>query len=169
VFRETGDRHQAAQALGDLVESGPIPIGAILAEPRDAGQDDARIDLAQRGVINAQPVFHIRPVVFDHHISRGHQLAKQGNALRRLEIQRDRALVAMQILEVRALARTPQIFFASGLDLDDIGAKVSEMSGADRARPHAGQVEHTQVGQGVGCLNSSHGLLGIRSSLSARD
>jgi hypothetical protein len=42
--RQPGDRHEPAHALGDLVEAGPVAIGAALAEARDAGIDQARVD-----------------------------------------------------------------------------------------------------------------------------
>ena len=45
---QAGDRHQPAHALGDLIEAGPVAIGAVLAEAGDAGIDQARIDRPQR-------------------------------------------------------------------------------------------------------------------------
>src|SRR5262249_52765752 len=42
-----GDGHEAAHALRDLVEAGPVAVGTVLAEARDAGVDEARIEGAQ--------------------------------------------------------------------------------------------------------------------------
>ena len=50
-----GDRHQPAHALRDLVEAGPVAIGPVLAEAGNAGVDEARIDRAQRLVVDAEP------------------------------------------------------------------------------------------------------------------
>src|SRR5262249_27961556 len=50
-----GDRHQAAHALGDLIEARALRVGAVLAEARNARIDKARIDLAQRLVVDAEP------------------------------------------------------------------------------------------------------------------
>ena len=47
LARDAGDRHEAAHALRDLVEARPVAVGAVLAEARDAGEDDARVDLAR--------------------------------------------------------------------------------------------------------------------------
>ena len=56
---------------------------------------------------------------------------------RRLEVQRDQSLVAMQVEHVGAIARTGHQFGATGmggrLDPDDIGAKVGELLDAGRA------------------------------------
>ena len=41
---QAGDRHQPAHPLRDLVEAGPVAIGAGLAEPGDAGIDELRVD-----------------------------------------------------------------------------------------------------------------------------
>ncbi len=53
-----GDRHEAAHALGDLVDPGAALIGAVLAEAGDAAVDDARVDLPDRLVIDAEAVLH---------------------------------------------------------------------------------------------------------------
>ena len=49
-----GDRHQPAHALRDLIEAGALVIGAILAEAGDAAIDDARVDLAQALIVDAE-------------------------------------------------------------------------------------------------------------------
>src|SRR5215469_9992725 len=54
LTRQPGDRHQAAHALGDLVDAGSTRVRAILAEAGDATVDDTRIDLADRLVIDAE-------------------------------------------------------------------------------------------------------------------
>ena len=61
---------------------------------------------------------------------------------RLLQIERHRAFVAVQILEVRTVARTARLLAAGilhqGVDLDDIGAPVREL-------PYAGRPERTRV------------------------
>ena len=49
------DGHQPAHALRDLVEARTLAVGPVLAEARDAGVDEARVDLAQRRVVDAEP------------------------------------------------------------------------------------------------------------------
>jgi hypothetical protein len=57
LARQPGDGHQAAHALGYLVEARPVAVGAVLAEAGQAHVHEARVDLAQRLVIEAEPVF----------------------------------------------------------------------------------------------------------------
>ena len=44
-----------AHALHDLVDAGPVLVGAVLAEGGNAGEDEARIDGLQRLVVEAKP------------------------------------------------------------------------------------------------------------------
>ncbi len=71
---------------------------------------------------------------------------KRREPLLRLQVQRDGALVAVQVLEVRTLARTARRLSGHQLgrllDLDDIGAPVGELAHAGRPRPDLGQVEN---------------------------
>ena len=68
LARHAGDRHQPAHALRDLVEARPVAIGAVLAEAGDAGEDDALVDLAQRVVVDAEPVLHVGAEILHHHV-----------------------------------------------------------------------------------------------------
>ena len=104
-----GDRHQPAHALGDLIEARPLVIGPVLPEPGDAAVDDARIDLAQALVVDAELAFDVGAEVLDHHVSLLGEALEHFQALRVLQVERHRALVAVQILEVRALARTARL------------------------------------------------------------
>ena len=105
---QTGDRHQAAHALGDLVEARTVGIGAVLAEAGQAHVDEPRIDRAQRLVVDAEPLLHVGPVVLDQHVGGGRQLLQDRDALGRLEVERDAALVAVQVEEIGAVARPAQ-------------------------------------------------------------
>ena len=106
--RQAGDRHQPAHALRDLVEARPVGVGPVLAEARNARIDEARIDRGERRVVDAEPLLHVGAVVLHHDVGlRGH-LLQHRDAFGRLQVQRDRALVAVQVLEVRTLARAAQ-------------------------------------------------------------
>ena len=74
-------------------------------------------------------------------------------ALRVLQVERHRALVAVQILEVGTLARAARLLAAGILqqriDLDDIGAPVRQLPHAGRPGADAGQIEHGEAGQGL--------------------
>src|SRR4029453_5380559 len=77
-----------------------------------------------------------------------------------LQVQRHGALVAVQILEIRAVARAAGLFPAGILqqriDLDDIGAPVGELAHAGRSGTDAGEVEHGEAGQGLGSAGKWH-------------
>ena len=102
---QAGDRHQPAHALRDLVDARPVAIGAVLAEAGNAGEDDAFVDLAQFVVVDAEPVFHVGAEILHHHIGLRDHAQEGGVPLRRLEVEGHAALVAMQVLEIRSLAR----------------------------------------------------------------
>jgi hypothetical protein len=74
-----------------------------LSKPRDAAINDPRIDPGDRLVVDAQPVLDIRAVVLDHNIATLRQLEEDFAAFLALEIERHRALVSVQVLEVKTV------------------------------------------------------------------
>src|SRR2546421_255156 len=102
---QAGDGHQAAQPLRDLVVAGTVTVRTALAEARDARVDDARVDRAERLVVDAEPVLDVGTEVLDHHVGLGGQLLEDLDPLGVLEVERDRALVAMEVLEVEVVPR----------------------------------------------------------------
>ena len=154
--RQPGDRHQPAHALGDLVEAGAVGVGPVLAEAGDAGENDPRIDLAQALVVDAEPVLDVGAEVLDHHVGLPDHAAKHRDAVLLLHVQRDAALVAVDALEIRAVALAAHAFggvdLFRRLDLDDVGAPVGELAHRRRARAHAGQVEHDEAGKRSGAF-----------------
>src|SRR6185437_740329 len=141
---QAGDRHQPAHALRDLVEAGAVAIGPVLAEAGNAAENDALVDLFETLIVDAEPVLDVGPVVFDHHVGLLDHAAEGGDALRRLQVERDAALVAVQVLEVGIAARAARALalfqMRRGLDLDDVGAPIGELAHASGAGAHAGQI-----------------------------
>ena len=150
--RQAGDRHQPAHALRDLVEARPVAIGTVLAEAGDAGIDDALVDLFQQLVIDAETFLHVGTEILHHHVGLLHQAIE--HLARRLvfQIERDRALVAMQILEIRAAPRAAHglgaLFFRC-VDLDDIGAPVRQLPHGGGTGAHAGEIENRKAGKSL--------------------
>jgi hypothetical protein len=145
-----GDRHQPAHALGDLVEARPLGVRPVLAEAGNAAEHDALVDLLQRFIVDAETVFHVGAEILDHDVGLFDQPLERGEALRRLQIERHAAFVALKILEVGAFAR-PARALALGqvgrrLDLDDIGAPVAQLAHASRAGSDPGQIEDSEAG-----------------------
>ncbi len=145
-----GDRHQSAHPLSDLVDPGPTGIGSVLAKAGDAAIDDARVDLLDRLVIDAEPVLDVGFVVLDDDVGALGELEEDRAALLALQVQCHRPLVAVQILEIRAVAAAAGGVdqFARGLDLDHLRAPIGEL--AHRRRPGAvgGQVNDEEIVQG---------------------
>ena len=85
---------------------------------------------------------------------------KAARALRRFQIERHAALVAMQVLEVGAVARAARTLallqMRRRLDLDDVGAPVGELAHAGRPRAHAREIENGEAGKGLGCPGKRH-------------
>ena len=163
--RQAGDRHQPAHALRDLVEARPFLVGAVLAIGRDAGIDDARIDGLQVRIIDPQPPFHVGAEILDHHIGLLREPQQQRAPGLVLEVDGDAALVAVQILEIAAVAgaanRVAALQPLRRFDLDDIGAPIGELARAGRPRTHPRQIEHGEMierGRGAGIRLVLQGL-----------
>ncbi len=148
-----GDRHQATHALGDLVDAGARRIGAALAEAGDRAVDDARVDLGDRVVVDLEPMLHVRAVVLDDDVGFGRELHEDRMAFGGLEVQRHRLLVAMQVLEVEAVARAAGgvgAFAGRRLDLDDMRPPVGELAHRGWTGTVRRQVKDGDMGQGQG-------------------
>jgi hypothetical protein len=127
-------------------------IGAILAEAGDAAIDDARIDLAQAVVIDAEPGLDVGAEIFDHHVGLFHKPPKHFEALPVLQVERHGPLVPVQVLEIGTMPRAARLFAGGilhqGIDLDDIGAPVRKLPHTGRPGADPGKVEHGEAGQG---------------------
>ena len=148
-----GHRHQPRKALCDLVEAWPVAVRTILAESGNAAKDDSRIHPSERFVVDPEPILDVGTEILDHDVGLGDQLQKQFPADLRLQVERQRALVAVQVLEVRAVARSAEIVIGGRFDLDHVGTEVGELSDAGRAGTHARQVEDTQRRERAGSLD----------------
>ena len=160
---QAGDRHQPTHALGDLIHAGAMAVRTGLAETADAAIDDARVHRPDVVVRHLQPVLHLGAHVLDDDVGGFHQAHERCVAFGRLQVQRHRALVAMQVLEVEAVAVAGDILAVGGgrLDLDDVGAPVRQVPHAGGPGPRQGQVQHLQAVQ-------RHAGLGLGEQLICR-
>src|SRR5438552_2619143 len=101
---DTGNGHQAAHTLGNLVHARAIPIRAALPKARDAAVDDTGVDRAQALVIDTQTLFHAGAVIFHDDVSILRQALENGYSLRLSEVERDALFVAVQVLEIKPVA-----------------------------------------------------------------
>ena len=145
-----GDGHQSAHPLGDLIDPGPIAVGPALPEAGNAAVDQARVDGTQALVVDAETPLDVRPVVLHHDIGRLRQLLEDRHPFRLSQVQGHGALVAMQVLEVEAVAVAAHAIprpSAGHLDLDGPSAPIHQLPNAGRAGPSAGKIEHREAPQ----------------------
>src|SRR6185437_13890795 len=100
------------------------------------------------------------PEILHHDVRLCDQPPEGGKPLRRFQVERHAAFVALKILEVGAFARAarPLAFgqMRRRLYLDDIGAPVAELPHAGRARTDAGEIEDGKTGKGLGSSGKRH-------------
>ena len=129
--------------------TGAVAVGAGLAEAGDAGDDEARGAGEEDVGTEAEALHASGAEVLDDDVGILRQLHEDGLALGTLEIERQRALVAMQVLEVEAVALAAHrvdVVVGRRLDLDDAGAPVGELARCRRSGAVRGQIEDADVG-----------------------
>src|SRR3546814_20213058 len=105
-----------------------------LAIARHGHIDQARIDRRQRFIIDAQPLGDAGAVILDEDVGALDQIEQDRLALRRLEVDRERTLVAVERQEgdvdpvaARAARRGMALPFAGHrFDLDDLGPQIAQ-------------------------------------------
>ena len=100
-------RPEKAWMIG--IVGGLVGVGALLAEAADRDVDDAGRDRADGGLVEAEPLDHAGPEVLHEHVGAGGQPLDDVGALRGLEVDGERALVAVEVEELaeKPLRRLP--------------------------------------------------------------
>lgn len=163
-----GDVDEAGGGLHGLVVGGVTgPVG-VAAETLGVCVDQARVARGDVVVRQAQAAEGVRAHVGDEHV-RGVDQVQGLSALGVvLEVERDAALVAVDVEVERGHAgRGAVLADADGvrgrLDLDHVGAEVSEDLGGVGAHHDGREVDHAHTVQGAG------GGVGVRHRSSFRD
>ena len=150
--RQPGHAHQAAHALGDLVHAAAGRVRAVLAEPGDRAVDQPRV-AARAPSAKPKPSRSLTggPHVLDQHVGRVRQAQQHVTAARRLEVQGQRPLVPVQVLEVAAVpgfvGRAVGGVAGRRLHPDDVGPPVGQLADAGRAGPRHGEVDDPDVAE----------------------
>jgi hypothetical protein len=158
--RRTGaaDRMQRPRQ-GDVVQV--VPRGQRqrpgLAEAGDTPVDQLGLLRQTRLGAEAQPLHRLRPKALDQRIAAGDEPARERHPFGGLQIDRDRALAAVQQVELRrpldaqAAGRKP-------VHTQHLGAQIGQQHAAHRARPDAGELHHLHAAQRslAHCLFSSY-------------
>ena len=138
----TGDRHQPALCLNDVIVTKPRGGGTGAAIARDRAIDQARIDLGDAGIIEPEPVEPAELVILDQDVRFGGKVENDRLPLRARQIDRDRAFAAIGAEIIGALParerRTPGAGVVAAfrvLDLDHFGAQIGEDLPAPWPRP----------------------------------
>jgi hypothetical protein len=153
---------QAAHHLHHLIQRGAVVVGAgQKAFVADVNQ--ARVELFQGLVIEAQLLHGLGLEVLAHHVGGGDQPEHRFLALWRVQVQRQAFLVAVEQRK-KAGARAEQaarVVALGRLDLDHLRAQVAQHHAAGRAHDHVGEFDDAQtvVGQWRGSRNghATHG------------
>ena len=138
AVRIAGDGHQPAHGEHHEVVVREPAVGTPLAEPRDGGHDEGRVDLPEPRVVQLQPGQPSRRVAFDQDVGAGNQRSQPVAVFRKLEIQFQGALVGVEMGEhqtgVAGKGRqAPHRVTARRLDLEDLHAEVRQEAAAHLA------------------------------------
>ncbi len=144
--------HSGIAEVVDVV-AGHASARAVLAVAADRGEHHARVRRGERGVPDAERVDHAGAEALDDDVGAPREGEERPAAARVLEVDRDRALVAVHRPVERACgpavrAERARIVAGTGvLDLDDVGAQIGEMERAHRPGQQPRQVEHAHAGE----------------------
>ncbi|MPN11096.1 hypothetical protein SDC9_158397 [bioreactor metagenome] len=142
---------QAAHGLADHAEARQIAVRAGLAVARDTQNDQAGVELVQFVWRHAPAFQRAGAKVLDQHVGLGNQAARNVLRLLLAQIQRHRFLVARLHLPPHrgaVLQKPPvaqRIARSCGLDLDDLGTKVTQRLAAERAGDELAHLHHTHT------------------------
>ena len=133
-----GHAHEPTLRLDDDVERRPIGVRSVQAPSGHGHVHQTRIAVQKISRGETQVVHRARAQVLDDHVGGPDEEREQLSSGLALEIDRDRALVAVEPSEVRALAvrdgleHSGEISAARALHLDHIGPEIGELHPAER-------------------------------------
>jgi hypothetical protein len=146
-------RGRARHALHQVVEGRLVAVGSLARIAQRIGIDDRRVDLLQVLVAEAQPLDRLRAAVVDEQVGVLDHVLQDGAGGRLLEVEAERALVAVGRHVDRAHGRGVAEAAARGaqqvafrrLDLDHVGAHVGQMLRGERPQQNRCQIDHTHA------------------------
>src|SRR5581483_674271 len=156
-----GHVHDAGFALDDGVVSRQLRVRPRVTVAGDRAVDQAGVDRRRGGVAEPELREAAGPEVLDQHVSRRDQAAQRLGAVRRLEIDRDALLAAVQREEEAALAadeRRPRarvVAVLGLLDLQHLGAPVAELHRAERTGDDPRQIDDLHAVEWQHCARGS--------------
>src|SRR2546425_13107260 len=144
-----GDADRAARGLRDHVEGEAVLVRATGAEALDLAIDDTGVDLLDRVIAEAEALDRAGRHVFDRDIGLFQERAYDLQPARRFEIQGQRLLVGVELVEIPGVVvglagaqAAARIAGRRVLDLDHLGAEPGQGFGAGRPRFELGDIHH---------------------------
>ena len=135
--------HETGKGLQVHVHARPRAARTGVTVTRQTDVDETRIVAVQRVVIELQPSHDAGAEVLDDDVGNEREAPCNGMSGLILEIEADRALVAVLVggaVLVAGIAGT-------ALDVHDIGAQIRQRARAKRSGENVGKVEHFQPGE----------------------
>ena len=147
LSREIG---QSAEAVRHARIAWAIAIWTVLAIGRNAHEDQLGLQLLEHGGAQSPLLECARPEVLDHHVALLDETLHERIALGLAQIERDRLLVSGFVEPVESRASrchgpeaSPRITDTRNLELDHLGAELSQNARAVRRSDHRRHVQNT--------------------------
>ena len=145
-----GGAERAACRLRHGVEALDVAVWPVGAEALDAGENDTRIRCGESVVAESHALYRARRQVLGDDICLLHQIKQQLLATLGLEVERDAALVGVEVEEVVRVARgagncAPGIAASRIFDLDDVCTQPRKHLSAGRASFKLGHVNYSDA------------------------
>ncbi|MGY4426754.1 hypothetical protein ACVWY2_009203 [Bradyrhizobium sp. JR6.1] len=123
---------------------------AGLAVAGDRAEDQLRIDVADRGIVELEPAHHAGAEILHQHVGGRDQPAHGFDAGRRLQVEHEAVLADIELAERRramvAHRRSrPHRLALGGFDLDHLRAHVGEHPRAMRSGDRGRKIEHAKA------------------------
>ena len=148
-------RGSPAHALDEIVEGRLVAVGALPRIAQRIGINDRGIDLLQVLVAQPEPFDRGRPAVVDEQVGGLDHALQHRDSLGLLEVETDRALVAVgrhvdrahALVAAHHATRQAQEIALRWFDLDHVGAHVGQMLCGERPQQHGRQIDHAHARQ----------------------
>ena len=152
AVRFAGHAHHAGRSLDGDVEATFGATRTVLPESRDRAVDERGLARSEPVPAKAQALHGPGAAVLQQHLGLQHELARDLQVGRLLEVQRDRALAAVEAGEVLAVAAGQRWPGAHGVtlgrfDLDHLGAEIGQQHAGERPGGDLAELHHPHARQ----------------------
>ena len=152
------EHRHAGEALQHLVEATLLAERPLVAVTGQPGINEARVELFEARIIDAEASRHRGPEILDQHIGALDHAVQDRQPLLLLQIEGNGALTAIGPEKEASLTRQAGGELAEHvalrrLDLDDVGAEIGEQGAAIGTGEVAAEIEHRDAAERSGGLS----------------